>query len=129
MPGHVEQPRPSPTYVQGKANTVLSVAPVHTLAVRWVDEDGRESTCLVHAFGKLKEDGKPGVFILADEQAMISNLKMAGPVVLKGVRQYLAALEGQPTGEEPPVDTGLNVGGEDELPETDPDATGDSAGG
>lgn len=115
MAGHVEVPKAAPTFVQGKSNVVTSVTEVKTLAVKWVDEAGREGTCLVHTFGTLKEDGKPGVFILADEEAMMSNLKMAGPVVLKGVRQYLASLE-EPTDNVTPADTGLDVGG-DGLPD------------
>lgn len=106
--GRVMQPNPKPTFSSGKANIVQKVAPAQLCAVAWVDGEGRESTCLAITFGKDVEDGGPGVFILADEQAMRDQLVLANNTIKKGVRQWLAqqtANDGDvPTGDVPTGD-------------------------
>lgn len=86
----IQQPRRAPEFVNGKQNTVLAVAPAQLLAVSWVDGNGQKSMALVLQFGKDTEDGGPGVFVLADENEMATQLKIPNATIKKGVRAHLA---------------------------------------
>lgn len=86
----IQQPRRAPEYVNGKQNAVLAVVPAQLFAVSWVDGNGQKSMALVLQFGKDTEDGGPGVFVLADENEMTNQLKLANATIKKGVRQHLA---------------------------------------
>lgn len=86
----IQQPRRAPEFVNGKQNTVLAVAPAQLFAVSWVDGNGQKSMALVLQFGKDNEDGGPGIFVLADENEMSTQLKIPNATIKKGVRAHLA---------------------------------------
>lgn len=69
---------------------VISVVPTTTFAVKYKDvNDGdKEKTCLVMSFGT-HEDGRPGVFVIANNQQMQANLLIA-PELRKAVLDFLA---------------------------------------
>jgi hypothetical protein len=90
MAGKISQGARAPQYHPGKPNKVLRVAEVKTLAVAFTNSEGRESMCLVHTFGKDVEDGGAGVYVLAEEQQMAEQLKIANTTVKTGVRAWLA---------------------------------------
>lgn len=95
-------PKPAAEFVSGKRSTVTAVAPAKLLAVNWVDGDGQKHMALAIQFGKDTEDnGQPGVFILADEAEMSTQLKIANKVVKAGVRAWLAQQENTPEGDIP----------------------------
>lgn len=128
--GKVLQPTQAPTFVPGKTNTIISVTEVKTLAVAWVDGEGKRQTALVLAFGKDVEDGGIGVFVMADEQQMVEQLRIANPTLKKGVRKFFAQ-EGGVTPEEASASAAADVGGEDGGTGADPlgaDVGGDDAG-
>lgn len=89
MAGIVEMSR-TPTFVEGKANEVVALTEAKILAVAFVDADGKKSTALAIVFGTDTEDNAPGVFIMANEQQMREQLRVANPLIKKGVREYLA---------------------------------------
>lgn len=97
----VQQPKRSPEFVNGKQNVVIGVTPAQLLAVSWVDGSGQKSMALVLQFGKDTEDGGPGVFVMADENEMVNQLKLPNATIKKGVRQWLAK-QADPTAEEVP---------------------------
>ena len=89
MAGQVFQPKAAPEFVPGKPSQVVGVAPVDVLAVAFTNAEGRKSVALALSFGTDTEDGKPGVYILADEAQMGDQLRIANSVVKLGVRKWL----------------------------------------
>ena len=88
------------TYHDGQPNTVLSVTPVQTYAVRFTDGEGKESMCLVDTFGKLA-DGELGIFIKANERKMSENLRGVPESQLQQIRQKISDLGPMTTDEIP----------------------------
>lgn len=88
-------------YHEGQPNTVLSVTPVQTYAVRFTDGEGKETMCLVDTFGKL-DDGELGVFIKANERKMSENLRQVPANQLQQIRQKISELGGPMTMEDLP---------------------------
>lgn len=86
----VQQPRRAPEFVNGKQNTIIGIAPAQLYAVNWVDGNGQKAMALVIQFGKDTEDGGPGVFVLADENEMTTQLKIPNATIKKGVRAHIA---------------------------------------
>lgn len=103
----ISQPKPQPKFVPGKKNQVTAVAPAGLYAVTFVGGDSQESMALVLVFGTDTEDGGPGVFVLADENEMSNQLKVATPTVKKGMRAWLAAQKEQTAEEVPEEATDL----------------------
>lgn len=97
----IQQPKRAPEYVPGKKNVVTGIVPAQLYAVSFVGGDSQKSMALVLVFGRDNEDGGPGVFVLADENEMSNQLKIATDTVKKGVRAYLARQQ-EPTAEEVP---------------------------
>jgi hypothetical protein len=95
------QPRTAPEFVNGKVNQVTGIVPAQLFAVSWVDGNGQKSNALVCQFGHDNEDNAPGVFIMASEEEMEQQLKIANSTIKKGVRAYLAR-QANPTAEEIP---------------------------
>lgn len=105
----IQGPKNAPEYVTGKRNTVHAVTPAQLLGVSWVDGDGAKRMALVIQFGKDNEDnGAPGVYILADEEEMGTQLKIANKTVKQGVREWLAKQSNTPVGEIPESLTGFS---------------------
>lgn len=98
---NVQQPKRAPEFVNGKSNTVLNVVPAQLFAVNWVDANGQKSSALVIHFGHDTEDNAPGVYVLADENEMATQLKIPNATIKKGVRAYLARQK-EPTADEIP---------------------------
>jgi hypothetical protein len=86
----IQQPTEPAQYDPTRRSEVVGVAPASLHSVAWVNAEGRKSMCLVIVFGKDTEDGGPGVFILADQEQMSEQLRIANVVVKKGVRRWLA---------------------------------------
>ena len=86
----VQQATQAPEYVPGKPNAVLGCAPAQIYAVAYTNNEGRKATCLAIVFGKDKDDGGAGVYIMAEQQQMIDTLTIAGNTVRNGVRRELA---------------------------------------
>lgn len=105
--GRVMHPNQKPEYTTGKSNTVTGVVPAQLLAVAFVDADGRKSMCLAVQFGKDTNDGGPAVFIMADEEEMKNQLKIANATITKGVRAWMSK-QRDATAEELPAN--LDVG-------------------
>jgi len=105
--GRVIQPTQAAEY-SSKRNVVEGVAEAKIFAVSWTDSEGQRQMCLALQFGKDTEDGKPGVFILADSADMKSQLRIANPVVKQGVRAAMAAQSG--TTEVPGSVSSIDVG-------------------
>jgi len=97
----IQSPKRAPEFVSGKQNVVIGVSPAQLLAVSWVDNNGQKSMALVLQFGKDTEDGGPGIFVLADENEMVNQLKLPNSTIKKGVRQWLAK-QAEPRAEEVP---------------------------
>jgi hypothetical protein len=95
-----------PTYHEGQINTVLSVTPVQTYAVRFTDGEGKETMCLVDTFGKLA-DGELGVFVKANERQMTENLRQVPPNQLQQIRQKIAEVAPMTMDELPGVAPGV----------------------
>lgn len=91
----IQGPKSAPEYVSGKRHVVTAIAPAKLLGVNWVDGDGAKRMALVIQFGKDTEDNLPGVFVLADEEEMRGQLKIANRTVKAGVRKWLAEQENQ----------------------------------
>ena len=72
-------------YHEGQPNTVLSVTTCKQYAVRFTDAEGKETMCLVLAFGQM-EDGGLGVFRLATATQMAEQLQRLNPNQLEQVR-------------------------------------------
>jgi hypothetical protein len=88
MAGGIQQPKQAAQY--DAPNKVLKVAEVRTVVVIYTNGEGRKSMCLAQVFGKDKDDGGAGVYILAEETQMTDQLKIAGRLVKEGVRRWLA---------------------------------------
>lgn len=93
-----------------KANAVLAVEEVKTLVIKYTGTDGKIAKAIVMCFGKVEDKGV-GVFVLADEEKMSSDLKVATPHITKAVRKWLEA-ETKTEEERVPV-TQLNLLGDD----------------
>lgn len=76
-------------FVNAKSK-VTAVAEAGLYAVEYADVDSKRAMALVVVFGKL-EDGEPGVFILADNERLTANVKMATDMVRNAVRQHISA--------------------------------------
>jgi hypothetical protein len=87
----IQYPKQQPEYDSSRRSQVVGVAPAQIYSVAWLNAEGRRSLCLAIVFGKDTEDGGPGVFIMADEDQMNEQLKLATSVVKQGVRQWLAS--------------------------------------
>lgn len=109
--GRVMHPNQKPEYTTGKSNVVTGVVPAQLMAVAYVDSEGRKSMCLAVQFGKDVNDGGPMVFIMADEEEMKTQLKIANATITKGVRAWMAK-QRDATAEELPsnVDVGVMDG-------------------
>lgn len=88
MAGSVSQPRSAPRH--GPPNKMLAVVDVAMKCTVFTNGDGEERMALVLQFGKDAEDGGPGVWVLADQQQMIEQLKTASKLVRDGVRANMA---------------------------------------
>lgn len=85
----VSTPNPAATFHEGRANKIISVAPIETVMVRYTDPDGKESMALCYVFGEAEYKGlkdavdprKPrrmaGVWIGANLQQLQSQLRLA----------------------------------------------------
>lgn len=73
----------------GAPNTVLGITEARIFAVAYTNSEGREAMCLAIQFGKNTNDGKPGVFIMAEE-AQMREMRVAGKTVTEGVRKFIA---------------------------------------
>lgn len=73
------------TYHEGQPNTVLSVTECKHFAVRFTDSEGKETMCLVIAFGQMG-DGGLGVFRLATATQMAEQLQRLNPNHLEQIR-------------------------------------------
>jgi hypothetical protein len=90
----IQQPRKSEYGTS--ANTVLAVEEVRTLVVSYAGPDGKVEKALIMAFGKTGDKKKErGVFVLADEVKMSSELKVATPYIQEGVRKWLDKQDAQ----------------------------------
>ncbi|MEI6358069.1 MAG: hypothetical protein WCP53_13370 [Verrucomicrobiota bacterium] len=87
----IQQARQTPKF--SKPNQIIKVAEVRQVVVVYTNSEGRESMCLAQVFGKDTADGRVGVYILAEEQQMIEQLKIAGKLVKDGVRKWVAGEE------------------------------------
>lgn len=76
-----------------KPNQIIKVAEVRQSVVVYTNGEGRESICLALILGKDTTDGGAGVYILAEEQQMRNQLKIAGKLVRDGVRSWLSSME------------------------------------
>jgi len=87
--GTILGPKDPPKYREGSKNEVLGITEVKTYAVNRTNSDSKEETLLVMVFGKM-EDGGPGVFVLAEADAMRKQLTIANEGLRKQVRTRLA---------------------------------------
>ncbi len=85
----IQQARQTPKF--SKPHQIIKVAPAQQLVVVYTNGEGRESMCLALTFGKDVADGGAGVYILAEEQQMIDQLKVAGKIVRDGVRKWISS--------------------------------------
>jgi len=108
----IQGPKAAPEFVNGKRSTVTAVAPANLLCVNWVDADGQKHMALAIQFGHDTEDKAPGVYVMADEEEMKSQLKIANKTIKAGVRAWLAAQKEQSAEEIPSA--GDLFGGSDE---------------
>lgn len=106
----VTQPRRTAEF-DHKANTVLAVEEIKHLVVKFSGPDGKISKAIVMCFGKLEDKGV-GVFVLAGEDKMMSELTVANPFITKYVRNWLES--SAKTEEERVPATQLNLLGGDE---------------
>jgi len=93
MAGRIIEGKRPAEYIQGRSNEVTSVAEVKVLAVAYADGEGKRCVALVMAFGKDTEDGGLGVFTMANEEQMAEQLRIAPPLLKKGVRTWLQGLD------------------------------------
>ena len=107
MAGRIVEGKRAAEYIPGKSNEVVSVTPVQMLAVAFADADGRRSVALVMAFGKDTEDGGLGVFTMANEDQMAEQLRIAPPMLKKGVRAWLRGQK--PIGADDVPDAALSI--------------------
>jgi hypothetical protein len=101
----IQEPRRAPEFVPGKKNQVTAITPAQLFAVNFVGSDGQKSMALVLVFGKDTEDGGSGVFVMADEDEMSRQLKIASETVKRGVRAHLANQAEQTADEVPEAAT------------------------
>lgn len=86
----VQQGTQAPEFIPSKPNAILGCAPAQIYAVKYTNSEGRVAACLAIVFGKDRDDGGPGVYIMAEQQQMIDTLTIAGNTVRNGVRRELA---------------------------------------
>lgn len=67
----------------------IRCAPVQMFAIGIADSTGQETLALALVFGKSAEDGKDGVYIMADHEQMKATMKIATPKVAAAVRAQL----------------------------------------
>lgn len=87
----VQHPTPAPEYVASMANSVISVTEARIFAVSWADGEGQRQMALVLSFGTDINDQGPGVWVLADQKDMMSQLRVPNQLLKKGVRAFLAS--------------------------------------
>jgi len=73
-------------------NKVLSITECQQYAIRYTNSEGKESMCLVNRFGKTP-DGRPGIFLLADEKQMSTQLRSLPEKMLEQVLAHLEKLD------------------------------------
>lgn len=91
---HITGGRPA-AEVTDRVNAVLSVAEARWFAISHTDDHGRKGVALCVSFGKMKgADGRPGVFVLLDNDQMQQNLRIASPDIQEAVSKHLAGTNG-----------------------------------
>lgn len=103
----ISQPRPAPEFDTSRKSQVINITEARTFAVIWTDAEGQKSMCLAISFGKDAEapnpdKAGPGVFILADQEQMTTDLTIANKIVKAGVQKHLAQ-EAPATADEVPA--------------------------
>lgn len=98
----IAQPKPASTY-NSKRSSVLNVAELRTVLVRWTNEEGRETLTLCLVGAKSSEDGGMGVWVLGEQDELTKTLKIANKTVTRGVRALLGSETAKAAPEEPSV--------------------------
>lgn len=93
----VQDPTRVGHYPEGRANRIISLTPAQHVMVRYVNPDGRETMALIMAFGEANygKGGQggpvlPGIFVLANEQQLGAQLRLAP---IDHAKAIIAAME------------------------------------
>jgi hypothetical protein len=85
--------QPSQRTYGSDRNKVLRITEARIFAAIVAGNDGLQQKCLLLQFGKNPEDNKPAVFVMANEQEMVEQIKIAPSYIVEGVRAHLAQNE------------------------------------
>jgi len=93
----VQDPTRVGHYPEGRPNRIISITPAQHVMVRYVNPDGKETMALIMAFGEANygKGGQggpvlPGIFILANEQQLGAQLRLAP---IDHAKSIIAAME------------------------------------
>ncbi len=117
----VTRPTPAATYHEGRPNQVISLVEVKTYMIKFTDDQGKEEIAQVQVFGTDEEDGGTGVWVIANQQELIEQLRGASKHVRRGVRAQLKELLGDLSEDDLPEDLGaVDLGTDNEETLTSP---------